>query len=124
MTRIRTNMCPNCDNDLTDAYSAIEGRIDDGFVCPFCKATLAYKRIYPTIALIFFVLNIICALLLLACLFFKEQCSPYSGHLYVMFPLFILVALLFLNIKNSYVVKTPNNKLVRDAGEQPPAPHS
>ena len=120
MTKIRTNMCPNCSEDLTDAYSAIDDRIEDGFICPFCKATLAYKRIYPTIALVFLVLNFICAFLIVTCLLFKKECSSFSNYLYVMFPLFILLTIGTLRIKNSYVIKTPNKSSNLTGAENAP----
>jgi amino acid transporter len=46
------DICPNCKSNLTQATNDIdEEHIFDPFQCPFCGATLAFKKYYSWLAL-------------------------------------------------------------------------
>ena len=104
----RVNACPNCNKVLTEAYSKHEDPIPDGFICPFCGATLGYKRIYPWIGFMSLLLFGVSAVINFGCLFFKNECLSFSGYIDKSSTIFLFIFVVMLFKKNAYVLKAPN----------------
>ena len=119
-----SNHCPNCDKDLTDAYSEYD-IIKDGFECPYCYAILGYKNIYPWIGLILFALGGVSVSLWLACAlssflsleiaYIESACIKLDINLGYVSGILFSLSVFMGAYNNSYVLKKPN-KSVKQTG--------
>jgi len=113
----KSNHCPNCDKDLTDAYSEYDS-ISDGFKCPYCEATLGYKSIYAWIGLILLGLGGLSACVGLGCsitewLSFKNTyinsaCVKLEWNTGWLSGLLLGLSMFMMTYNGSYVLELPN----------------
>ena len=111
----RANHCPRCDKDLTDVYSKYEEPIADGFLCPYCRATLGYKRIYPLIGLVLLALGAITVTVSFGCIlsqflsldiaYLDSACSRLDNNLVYVGGALLSMGMFLGSYNNSYVIK-------------------
>jgi len=111
MAKLFSHKCPNCGESLDVMLSQSEDKIQESYICPSCKSTIAYKKYYPLLTIVFFGLTAVTLFAIVGCLLFKEACSSYSNYLLSFHALFLFLFALMLSTQNFRVITTPNKTL-------------